>query len=274
MTPASPHESFLLDHREYLHHELSLRQNRNPRYSLRAYAKDLGLSASTLCELLAGKHGLSHGRALLVARRIPLADRHAEHFADLVVQGHSRNPAKRKLAKLRVSARVKSDEHRLSLEKFQVIADWHHLALLELTYLKDFSPEPAWIARALGITVSEVHIALRRLEDVGLIERRGGQIFVREDNTKVGEGVPADAVRRFHTQLLGKATKAIHEQRVSERELSSTIFSLRAADFPKIQARLRRFAAELTTEFAAGPARDSIYCLALQCFSLRKDNQP
>jgi hypothetical protein len=48
-----------------------------------------------------------------------------------------------------------------------MISDWYHFAILDLTRLDDFQPEPAWVSRKLGLTVSEVKIAVERLLRLG-----------------------------------------------------------------------------------------------------------
>ena len=52
------------DASSYLQEELALRKARRPQYSLRAFARDLGMSPSALSEFLAGQQGMSKDRAV------------------------------------------------------------------------------------------------------------------------------------------------------------------------------------------------------------------
>ena len=83
---------------QFLRSELRLRQERNPRYSLRAFAKKIGISPAYLSKVLTGKCILSVNAAQKVMERIPVnpevakrilfeADAHhlAKKFADVRV---------------------------------------------------------------------------------------------------------------------------------------------------------------------------------------------
>ncbi len=74
MSPARP-SCYLQDMRDYrdiLKNELERRMNANPRYSLRAFARDLLTPASRLSEVLNGRRGLSEASADRIVRRLKL----------------------------------------------------------------------------------------------------------------------------------------------------------------------------------------------------------
>jgi DNA-binding transcriptional regulator YdaS (Cro superfamily) len=56
-----------------LQHELERRRQRNPRYSLRAYGRDLGVHHATLSQLLRGRRPMSAAAARLLGRALGLA---------------------------------------------------------------------------------------------------------------------------------------------------------------------------------------------------------
>ena len=259
---------FRPDYRDYLRAEFELRRARRPHYSLRAYARDLQLSPSTLSELLSGRYVLSRVRALSVGKRIQLTEPHLHHFADLMEMKKERASPEKNLASLRVKHRLGSAENKLRLETFRVVADWYHFAILELFYVEGFLPEPKWIARTLNLKVSTVKEALLRLEKVGMIVVTPTGFRLAEANTFVGDDIPSEAIRIFHRQILEKATAAIFNQSIEERELNASILSLRKKDLPALKKEIRRFANEMGAKFGGKKSRDSVYCLALQCFSL------
>ena len=57
---------------EFLGAEFSKRKLRNETYSLRAFARDLGVSASRLSEILSGKLGISEKTAETIASKLRL----------------------------------------------------------------------------------------------------------------------------------------------------------------------------------------------------------
>ncbi len=60
---------------ERLAAELIARKARNPRYSLRAFARDLRLSHATLSQMLRGRRPISSRAALLLGQRLRLEGR-------------------------------------------------------------------------------------------------------------------------------------------------------------------------------------------------------
>jgi plasmid maintenance system antidote protein VapI len=78
---------------------------KNSRYSLRAFARSLGISPSRLCEILKGKQGLSVAWAEKIATRLKFEKEKKRQFCDLVEAEHSRSEARRRLAKQRLEAR-------------------------------------------------------------------------------------------------------------------------------------------------------------------------
>lgn len=61
---------------------------RNPRYSLRAYARDLGVSPSTISEVLNGHHSLSMDRANELSTRLGWEEKEKRIFLAAVSDMH------------------------------------------------------------------------------------------------------------------------------------------------------------------------------------------
>lgn len=58
----------------------------------------------------------------------------------------------------------------ISQDIFATIADWYHLAILDLSLMKDFKSSPSWISARLGISVLEAKIAVDRLVRLGFFK--------------------------------------------------------------------------------------------------------
>lgn len=91
------------DYRDWLRAELSRRLSQNASYSQGAFARDLGLRPSRLCEILQRKQGLSADYARRLAARLALTSQESEYFIDLVVSRHGRSRAARQAAEMRMS---------------------------------------------------------------------------------------------------------------------------------------------------------------------------
>lgn len=134
-----------MDYRSILKAELAKRCGANPRYSQRAFARDLDLSPSRLSEILSRRYGLSRVAAQGIAKRIGLAKEECRRFLDLVESEHARSKVAREAAKDRLNS--DSEQSQLQMDAFAIVSDWYHFAILELTCLKDFVSDNRWIAK-------------------------------------------------------------------------------------------------------------------------------
>jgi plasmid maintenance system antidote protein VapI len=71
-------------HLRILRARLTERKNRNVLYSLRAYARDLGVDPSRLCRILKGRQEISTGLCLQISRRLHLSDDETQEFVTSV----------------------------------------------------------------------------------------------------------------------------------------------------------------------------------------------
>ena len=90
------------DYRLILKQEHHGRVSFNRRYSLRAFARDLGLAPSRLCEIFHYKQGLSRDAAGRIADRLGYDGDRKSYFLDLVTASHARNKKDRENAQNRL----------------------------------------------------------------------------------------------------------------------------------------------------------------------------
>lgn len=258
-------------YREILQREFEARCARNARYSLRGFARDLGLSPGGISQILSGRMGLSKKAALQVAKRLGMSAPETERFCDLVQSQHARSPRERDLARIRLR-KHESTAAPLQLEAFKVISDWYHLAILELTTLTVFQSSPTWIASQLGIAVKAAELAIERMKKLDLLEEVDGRLRQTVGLMATPSGIPSDAIKKFHEQVLDKARAALFTQSVEERDFSTMILPIRAADLPDAKAKLKEFRRAFTEQMEQAPGKDRVYCLAIQFFSLHENS--
>lgn len=104
---------------EFLKAEYKKRKSRNGSYSLRAFARDLGLSPSRLCEVLQGNCGVSERTIETVASRLKLTSGARSHLKDLVIVETARDGKTREAACARILAahRVRADSEPMTLNE-------------------------------------------------------------------------------------------------------------------------------------------------------------
>lgn len=262
-------QKYFREPHDYLRAELSVRNTRNPQYSLRAYARDLKVGPSTLSEVLAGRYGFSREKALKVGERLHLDPEAKEDFADLFVAKFSRSSTKKQEALLRIQKRRVSSAGTVTVDAFRAISDWYHMAILELVTLPSFKSEIPWVAKKLGISSLVCEEAINRLLRLNLLRKNdSGKWECTEDFTAIGNNTPSEAIRRFHKQILEKALQALEYQDIESRENSSTIFSIKRSSLPQARADLKKFRQEFASKYTAESPSDSVYCLSIQLFDL------
>src|SRR5437868_4704723 len=140
-------DSMELTIKNLLMQELAKRQTRNSSYSLRAFARDLEIGATTLSDVLADKRSLSKTNLEKVMEKLLVSPVEKEKL-----WGDYRENVNR--------PHEIDDKTLLDEDIFRLIADWHYLAVLNLSKVKDFNGKPEWIAKRLGIKKEEAEESL------------------------------------------------------------------------------------------------------------------
>jgi uncharacterized protein (TIGR02147 family) len=258
------------DYRTYLKEVFVDRKRRNPSYSMRGFARDLGLPASRVSDLLGNKRHLSCRSAARVAKSLQLNEAEAAHFLASV--------ASRQRGASQSTQSIYGIDHdyaseTLTLDLFAVVSDWFHYAILELFETETFEADPAWIAKRLGISKIEVQLALVRLEKVGMLELApDGQLKVTKSHSISSSDIPSEAIRKHHRQLMNKADLALDGVPLEQREVSTTIFSLDERDLPQAKKLLRQFRMELAALMTKRKKKNRVYSLGMQFIPLDKMN--
>lgn len=263
------------DYRQILKEELNHRCDQNPRYSLRAFARDLKLSPSRLSEILNCKQGLSRKAAEKIAERLGMRDHEALHFCDLVSVNHARSHREKEDAQLRLIQRqteMEKDEcFHVQLDAFKIISDWYHLGILELMKMKGFRSDERWISRRLGVSVIQIELALERLMRVGLLKKENGEYLATKNDGWIPGGVPSESIRKFHRQVLQKAIESISTQPVDERILGTHFLTLNRDDVKEAAQEIEEFQLKFCRRFQAEKKKDSVYCIAMQLFKIAEE---
>lgn len=272
-------------YRSFLKAELASRVASNPRYSLRAFARGLGIPASHLSAIHHGRRNLSLDTAGKVARKLGLDGPAHEYFLILVQLEALRpdaGPELREALRARAKA-LKSDcalaqVRDLSLDAFRAISDWYHLPILEITGLVDPRArrlDARWVAARLGIKAIEVEAATERLERLELLERAADGTYRKTYVHGLFQSAASHApLRRFHQTLLQKAQIALEEQAPTDRYVGSQTFAMHPAQLAGAREVIEAFRRQLVAYFDGSGSADAqlpkeqVYFLGVQLFNL------
>lgn len=242
-------------YRELLLTEFAKRKQKNPHYSLRAFARDLRISTTALSETLSRKRRLSRKNLMSLADRLGLSPKQTEAV----------------LREANRSARNAQDGTRpaevldVKEELFRLISDWHYFAILNLARIPSSRADTAWIASRLGISEIEARDALERLQRLGFLEARKGRLKRTALPIRTSEDVPSSALRAHHRQNLHRAELALDGIDVSLREVSSVTLAVDTSELPAAKEMIREFQKRFMKRFGARKP-DQVYTFAVQFF--------
>lgn len=222
------------------------------------------LSPSFLNKLIKGERAFTERTIEIMAEKIPLDPESLRYY---------------RLNLKSKSAQFKKEQvyHPMDLDEFQLISDWYHFAILELTTLPGFDPEPKAVAQSLGISVHQASVAIESLIRLGRLRvlPSGRLELTQSSNTIIGPEIALPATRNQQTQILELAVRAMEEVPIERRSQTSMTLALPTSRLPEAKALLSEFRRKFTDLLQRPPAnnesehlRDAVYQLSLSFFPL------
>jgi uncharacterized protein (TIGR02147 family) len=264
------------DYRDYLRFELDARQSRRPKYSLRAFSRDLKMSPSHLSDVLSGRERLSIQAAQVVSKELGFNPIKKSHFIGMVALEKALKAEEQAKIRAKLEKIVQDDSsyHEHDLDHFKMISDWHHLGILAAAELKSIGGDVQKTAKSLGIDGITVREAVRRLSRLGLIKIKDRAIEVLKSKTMTPRNeVPSYSVRRFHRQMLQKAGEALDLFAVSERFASSSLIAVATEDIPAAKEFLIEMRNKFIERFENKDKADEIIGLTLAMFPVTQKQE-
>lgn len=254
--------------------ELELRTEKNTRYSLRAFAKSLGFEATVISQILSGKRIPSYKTAERLIQKLSLEPGQAKDFlASLaeVQKGRGLERMNQFMKETFAPSEVEgSTVQDLSIDYFRVIADWYHIAIMELTFVDGFQSNLNWIAKELEITVLEAKLAVERLLKLGLIESRNGKLIkTKERLTTADKAVTTPALRKHQKQLLNKAMHSLENDPIEIRSMSGMMMVADPSLIPEARKLIDECNKKVSRLLQSGQ-KTQVYQLQVSLYPIQK----
>jgi len=241
-----------IDFRHILQQEFVKRCEKNPRYSLRAFAKSLSIEPSPLSAILRGKRPLTEK----MTKRLGLA------------LGLSLDEVLKFVQSDQISAGPTYQQ--LALDSYAVISDWYHYAILELIRIKSFKPELSYISKTLGISKTEAHIAVERLQRLELLEiKKNGKWVDTTANgnaTNINQDLTSQASKKLQRQVLEMGIQALENLPTEVRSQTSMTMAIHPKDLPQAKIMIRDFRRELCAYFEKSKKPTQVYNLGISLY--------
>jgi uncharacterized protein (TIGR02147 family) len=153
----------------------------------------------------------------------------------------------------------------ISEEKFKLVADWQHFAILSLSKTSDCRADPKWIAKRLGIDYFLAKEAFERLCNLGLIEVKNGRYYQSSKPLHTANDIPSMAIRKHHKQNLDMAAIKLDEVEVEKKEFSSMTIAVNPRKLPIAKELIRKFKTQIYDILESGE-KEEVYTLSIQLF--------
>ncbi|MCB0412535.1 MAG: TIGR02147 family protein [Bdellovibrionales bacterium] len=240
--------------REYLNKEFSERRSKNPKYSLRSFAKSLGLSPAHTSLLLSGQRTVKAKSALQLAESLGVTPSEAVAWSTT------------KFSKPHVDFL----EDEISTKNFNPIAEWYYFAILGLANFKHNVAHPRWISQRLNLDYKTSKLAFQRLVELSFLRIEGGQFRQNPNAILTTQDVPSESIRRYHKQHLDLATHKIDSVTVEKREFSTSTIAIDPRRIKAAKAMIRKFRENFLKEMRVGK-KSQVYTLGIQLYPLSKE---
>ena len=232
---------------EILKSKLVQRKRLNPSYSLRSFARDLGVNSGSLSSVLAGKRSLSTELVQSIANKLNLSREEYEYF----------------LGRKEIDDRFLVDQ-----SHFCVLSEWEHFAVLELSELFPEGFDENKAQEIFGISMARTREVFANLLVAKLIRKNAQGLYEAVHiHLKTSDDLPSRALKLSHLETLDLAKDKLESTPLEHRNYSSMTIALGAGDVEKVKDLAAEFRAQVK-KTVQDSKKDKVYQLAIQLFPL------
>jgi uncharacterized protein (TIGR02147 family) len=244
----------------------------SPGYSLRALARDLGVSAPFVSNVVSGKRFLPTERLNDFSRILEL-DVHERELLMRATREQTFGPEPEEVSsrKSRSNAGVRKTTE---VKTKSLLSDWANLAVLEGLTLAPSPNQVDDLRTRLGLTPPQFKNALATLSALGLITTaEDGSYRKNDEHLYVAGGRSRKEVRDFHQMMIAKASAELRNKSAQEdymrRLINGFTIAVNPSHIERLKIKMVEFMDQISQEASTGPCSE-VYQLNLQFFPLTK----
>jgi uncharacterized protein (TIGR02147 family) len=243
MNYAGQVKSFLVD-------DFARARARNPSYSMRAYARKLGISQSVISELLSGKRPMTKKTARRILAGLACDPAETERILEGGVQSQAEYTA-------------------IDMDQFHLVSEWYYYAILSLAQTEDFKSSARWIALRLGISPQTASAAVSRLLRLKLLVKKAGKVSPTGASYCAISPTPNLALRKANQENLHLAEKALAGVAPEARDFTAITLCFDPDRIHEARRMIKAFRQNFDRVMESGTKKD-VYKLCVQLFPLTK----
>lgn len=261
------------DYRFILLQEFETRRDRRPKYSLNAFARDIGLTSSRFTAVMKRRHGISATIAASIADALKFVADQRAFFVDLVESEHGRTVGDRERAIARLARYRPIQENIADEAELHLVAKWFYPATLELIKVRGGNLTIKEISSALRISQSEAQEAIETLLQLNEIKLLESGYEYRPRFKTVTSQTPSHIIRESHKNMLELTKHAIDRDHFSKRKARSTFLTFNSSRTEEARLWLEKMHKEFIDKFGASNDANSVIGLGLYMHRVDKDPQ-
>lgn len=198
-------------------------KNQNSQFSMRAMARYLDLTPSSLSEFISGKRNFSPERIKNIIEKIPLDPK-------LKTKLNEQLSRQNKL-------KTKEEIERLQLEidLYYLVSDDIYYTLLCLVELDEFKNDLDWMASKTNKSKKEIQVALERLIKLNFIKEIDETLRINTENLNTTDEIANKFLKTRHENNLKSALNSLIFDDVENRFFTFETLAISKDAFPEIK---------------------------------------
>ena len=252
---------------ELLRKAMARKQKTHPGYSLRALARDLGVSSSFVSAFFAGRKPVPFDRVDEICRRLEMDNFGADNLKQAIAL-HQISESQREMLTGGQARQWASQVYgQASKKDLDLRAKWYYIAILDLSSCSDFVSDVKWIARRLKIALGDASEGVEFLLRAGYLQEVDGRWQKKERHLRLPCPNSVKTVREFHKSYMLKAIQTMQEQTSPEefarRLVTGVVIASNPENIAEAKRRLELALVEITQILVRGQCTE-VYHLGVQ----------
>lgn len=241
----------------FLKNELKKRQKVNSLYSMRAFANSLNLNSGNLSQFLSQKRKVPFELIETIGLKLGLSPEEIQNF--IIAEGEK---------KYKFISPIDED-------RYFIFSEWYISAILQFPLLKNIDRSFKSISKKLGITIKQVRLAMRLLNDQELVEFSDESSDWKLKNKKLlsiqADSFTSDAIKRNLSQQHEQSLYSLQTLNTDKRMHSGVTLAFSEADIERAKVMIKNFNREFISEMSKSSSKDKIYQLNIFLYPLTKE---
>jgi uncharacterized protein (TIGR02147 family) len=263
-----------LDYRQYLKDVIAHKRQTSATFSLEQLGRKTGcLTKSHISLIVSGKRALTNRRASALGKALGISERELAYYHKLIQFNQAKDDLEKEtFLKEMMSQLGRSLEANISMKSYQILEDWHCIAIRELARQPNFDSSPNAVSQKLKglITPQEAKKAIKVLLDVNMLQMSDdGKIKPTSESLRTTDEVNSIAIRRYHQSCLSLGARIIETEPIESREFGSVTILINPEDISKIKELIKNLRENVLALSASEPSEQAkVTQVNIQMFQL------